>query len=158
MRRIAQLTFAAALAAFTAQAGIVITFDQSTKTVQPGDLVHFTGVIANTGSDEVFLNFDGFTPPPGDFTLNDQFINVPLSLLGTTDTGSIDLFDLQVGSPAFGFYGGSYLLYGSANDEANDLLASANFSVNVVPEPGSAMLLAIGVALGAAWKKRLGRR
>ena len=55
-------------------------------------------------------------------------------------------------------YGGSYLLYGSANDEANDLLASANFSVNVVPEPGSAMLLAIGVALGAAWKKRLGRR
>jgi hypothetical protein len=37
-------------------------------------------------------------------------------------------------------------------------LAQAEFGINVVPEPASAMLLAIGVALGAVWKEKFRHR
>jgi hypothetical protein len=147
-----------ALAASTAQAGIVITFDRAVQIAQPGDLLQFTGTIANTGPDEVFLNTDPMTPPVGDFTLIDQFFaNVPISLLGNTDSGPIDLFDIQVGNPPYGLYTGEYVLKGGADSNADDLLAVAGFAVEVVPEPGTVGLLGIAGIAGIAYR-RLRRR
>jgi hypothetical protein len=146
------------LAASSAQAGILLTFDQPFQVAQPGDLLHFSGLITNTGADEVFLNADSFTPLSPDFTLNDQFFaTVPASLLGGTDSGPIDMFDIQVGNAPFGIYGGSYSLQGGANADAGGELAVAEFSIEVVPEPGTAGLLGLSAAFAFGFL-RLRRR
>jgi hypothetical protein len=158
MRRTLQALVILGLAA-NAHAGIVVAFTQSTYTAQPGDLVHFTGAITNTGSDEIFLNGDQAPPPGSDFNVNDFFfVTVPTSLASGESTGTIDLFDVQVGNPPYGFYSATYEIFGGATSDSGDFLAQAEFGINVVPEPGSAMLLGIGVALGAACKKRFRRR
>jgi hypothetical protein len=115
-------------------------------------------VIANNGSDEVFLNGSDPTAPIGDFTLNDQFfVTVPPSLPGGANSGSIDLFDIQVGSPAYGIYTGSYFLLGGADGGASENLAGADFTIEVVPEPGTAGLLGLSAAFAFGFL-RLRRR
>jgi hypothetical protein len=138
-----------------AQAGIVITFDQPSQTAQWGDLLVFKGVISYTPPDvgEIFLNNDEFTGLPVDFTTISQFFaNVPVSLLSGGTSGDIELFDVQVVVPAFGHYTGTYKLFGGANSDAQDPLAQADFSIQVVPEPSS-FLLFVGAVVPVALRR-----
>jgi hypothetical protein len=146
------------LAATSAHAGIILTFDNPLQVANPGDLLHFTAVIANNGPDEVFLNQGAPNPPVGNFSLDDMFfVTVPISLLGGTDSGSILLFDLQVGPNPYGLYNGSYDLSGGADGNATDFLATAEFFVQVVPEPATAGLIGISAVFAAGFA-RLRRR
>jgi hypothetical protein len=143
-----------ALAASSAHAGIVLTFDNPFQLANPGDLLHFTAVISNTGPDEVFLNQDAPNPPAGNFTVDDFFfVNVPISLLGGTDSGSINLFDILVGPNPYGFYIGSYDLSGGADSNATDFLTTAEFSIQVVPEPATAVLIGLSTVLSVLWRR-----
>jgi PEP-CTERM motif len=145
MRRTLQFALIFTLAALSAHADILVTFDQQTQFAQPGGLVHFIGVISNNGDDEIPIGADDFPTTPAGLTINDFFFdNVPFSILGHSDSGHILLFDVQVGAIPIGLYTGSYRLF----DDANQLLTSEDFSVQVVPEPASISLLAAaGVAL-----------
>jgi hypothetical protein len=137
------LTFV--LAALSARAAIVVAFDQQNQRAQPGDLLHFTAVISNTGIDEVPLDFDQIPGLPPEFTINDFFFdNVPLSVLGHSDSGDILLFDVQVGAAAYGHYTGNYELFNNSVGP----LTSQDFSIQVVPEPATFTLFAAaGLAL-----------
>jgi hypothetical protein len=95
------------------------------------------------------LNPDVLTPPAGDFIVNDLFfVNVPLSLPGNTDSGSIGLFDIQVGSSAYGLYTGGYVLRGGTDGAADNQLAVAGFAVQVVPEPAPIGIIGVFLLFG----------
>jgi hypothetical protein len=137
MRQTLTILSILAMAAMSAHAGILITFDQPLQVAHPGDLLHFTGVISNSGPGTVFLDSDTITPLSPDFTIIDQFFaNVPVSLDSGTDSGPIDLFDVQLGTPPLGLYTGSYVLF-----QSEAIVGTADFSIQVVPEPSTFLLL-----------------
>ena len=155
MKTLLNILILGALATAGAWGGIVVTFDAPSQTGHPGDTLHFSGVISNTGSDIVFLNGDPLTLAGASFTITDQFFaTVPVSLDGNTSSGDIDLFDVTVSNPLLdppGKYLGSYGLLGGVDGDASDNLGSANFDVTTgsgttgTPEPSTGFLL--GVAL-----------
>jgi hypothetical protein len=49
------------------------------------------------------------------------------------------------GTPV-GLYTGTYQIIGGADSNAQDVLASENFDIQVTPEPSSLLLLASGLA------------
>ena len=165
MKTLLNILILGALATAGAWGGIVVTFDAPSQTGHPGDTLHFSGVISNTGSDIVFLNGDPLTLAGPSFTITDQFFaTVPVSLDGNTSSGDIDLFDVTVSNPLLdppGKYLGSYGLLGGVDGDGSDNLASASFDVTTaaggttVPEPGSWLLLGTAVAgFGAARRPR----
>jgi uncharacterized membrane protein len=120
----------------------------------PGSEVTVYGTITNTGSGTVYLNNENYTLGTSNFLngdITDFFVNAPLSLGPDTDSGLIALFtfDIAPGTPG-GAYGGNYLdiLGGGPTDQ--NLLASAEYSVDVqsrsVPEPGTIGLIALSLA------------
>jgi hypothetical protein len=145
-------------AATAAHASITITFDKPTQTAVAGQTITFFGTITNTGSSAVFLNSDDFTVAGKSFTLTDQFFNtVPLSLAaagtGGSSSGDIELFDITVSNPLvdpLATYISSYDLVGGIDGNAQDNLASANFSITPavapVPEPATIYLLFGGIS------------
>ena len=155
MKTLLNILVLAALAASSSSAGIVVVFDNSNQTGNPGGTLQFFGVISNTGSDTVFLNGDTLTLPGLSFTIADQFFTtVPLSLGGSSSSGDIELFDVTLSNPLLdpaGPYPGSYTLIGGFDANAQDNLGSATFDVTTgsgateTPEPSTGFLL--GVAL-----------
>lgn len=155
MKTLLNILVLAALAAAGASAGVVVVFDNSNQTGNPGGTLQFFGVISNTGSDTVFLNSDTLTLPGLSFTIADQFLNyVPVSLDGGLSSGDIELFDVTLSNPLLdpaGPYPGSYTLIGGFDANAQDNLGLANFDVTTgsgateTPEPSTGFLL--GVAL-----------
>ena len=100
----------------------------------------------NTGATALFLNEDSvnITAP---LTLDDTkfFLNTPLFLTANQSV-TAPILDVTVPlSAAFGTYPGSFTVLGGST--ATDIMniGSANFALNVVPEPGT-----IGLFLGGA--------
>lgn len=153
-----------ALSMTTLQADVLITLDQPDQSGAPGSTLQFFGTITNldtTGT--VYVNSDGLniTANIGDFAIADQFFTtVPLFLSAAgspgDSSGSIELFDVTVGSPfpdPLTAYGGNYQLLGGVDGDAQNVLGSVSFRVtptadvgSEVPEPVSALLLLSGVA------------
>ncbi len=156
-----------------ARAAVIFNLASPTLTTCPGGTVEFTGTFQNTGSSDVFLNADSleslsgnavFTgATEGSFLRVDDtplFANVySLAANGGTYTGPF--FDVRVDSATPpGIYSAVYTIQGGANGFALDNLASVTFSVNVqnpssVPEPGSMLMLATGIAIlsGRKWRQ-----
>jgi hypothetical protein len=149
------------------RADIVLTFDSPDLTGQPGDTLQFFGVINNAGTDTVFFNADDINfSGAASLNVTDLFFaNVPISLDGGQSSGDIELFDVSLTDPftdSFGLYPGSYTLTGGVDGNAQDALASADFSVTAqeatgVPEPSAILLLVVflsALGLGAALRIR----
>lgn len=152
-----------AVGAASARANIIITLDDPSQTGTPGGTLSFTGILANTGLTTVFLNSANLNLAGSSFTpdfINPFFNNVPFFLDAGQSTTSIELFSVLVNNPFLdpnGAYVGSYTLLGGVDSGSQDILASADFTVNVgatsVPEPSSIPVVA-AVLLGMLGRRR----
>jgi hypothetical protein len=102
---------------------------------QPGQTVSFSGALTNTGTTEAFLNGDSFTFP---LPVNDVFLFVaPPSLLPAQSYNGPILEVRVSGAIVQGLYAGTFNILGGDSPAEFNLLASAPFSVQVVPEPST---------------------
>jgi hypothetical protein len=127
-----------------------------------GDVI-FAGIFQNTGTDDVFLNglSVSFDSPAGNYLTLDSnffFANVPgvLSFYPPPNlTYAGDIFSIHVSSlTPNGIYTGTVHIFGGADFDANQELASQSFALSI-PEPGGLGLTGIGLlAWGIAKPKR----
>lgn len=131
-----------------------VDFTLTSVSGAPGSEVTVYGTITNTGSGTVYLNSENYTLGSTFFSnpdITDFFLNAPLSLGPDSNSGLIALFtfDIESGTPG-GSYGGNYLDILGGGPADTNLLASAEYSVDVqnkaVPEPGTIGLIALGLA------------
>lgn len=135
---------------------LLIALDSPTLNGSPGDVLQFFGTLTNTTAADLYLNADninlaGFDPS----AIDDSpfFANTPLFLVPGGSTGDIRLFDITIPNPfATGNYGGTFQVLGGVDGNAQDIIGSAYFTVQVqqsaaVPEPSSAVLLSSGALL-----------
>jgi hypothetical protein len=148
-----------AVAAFLVSAGmctadaITITLMPGTLPGTPGSVITFGGTLENTMGSTVFLNSAGINLSggfsPADLDTSPFFANAPFFLLANDVTAAIDLFTIHIPNPfADGSYQGTFAVLGGLDDAAQDIIGSANFTVDVnsVPEPNSGVLVG-GAAL-----------
>ena len=151
------------LASTAAKADTVLTLDSPFQ-IGSGPVFAFYGTITNTDANlsdpAVNLNGDGFPVLDSALTADDTgfWANTPATLAGLTNTGDVLLFTIT--APAYGagsnFYSVTYDIFGGADANANDLLASENFDVQVTPEPSSIFLMLTGMAgLAGTLRRRL---
>ena len=142
------------------RADLIFTLDQPIQSGKPGDILNFTGTLINLNGPTLYLTGDTFTLDGVGLTLDDTpfLINAPASLdsgdsfTGTLFTVAIDPSALpQISEGGFQILGGNF-----PGDQTT--LANKDFLVNVVPEPGSAALLAglLGTT-SLCWRRRVRR-
>jgi hypothetical protein len=133
-----------------------VTFTPDTLSGNPGDVLQFLGTLLNNTTDTVFINSDSFTFGINGAVDDSPFLNnAPISLGPSGSSGpAFEFFDVTIplGQLA-GTYDGVFTVLGGPDGgagTAQDNLGSANFHVDVtnpVPEPGSLLLLATGLAV-----------
>ena len=133
---------------------IGISLTQSSLPATAGSAVTFSGTLANSTAATVFLNSAGINLS-GSFSPSDEdttpfLVNAPFSLGPGGSTSSIGLFTIDVPrSIASGLYSGTFTVLGGTDENAQDVVGSADFTVQIgstspVPEPGSISFLVIG--------------
>jgi hypothetical protein len=152
---------------------LTITLDSPTLSGSPGDTLQFLGTLTNTTSDTVFLNdvnFNLASIPSGSIDNSPFFANAPLSLdaAGSLDggftSGDIELFDVTIPDPfTAGNYDGTFQVLGGVDGNAQDILGTVDFTVQVagpasaVPEPASfGFMAAAFVAICVTNRRRRG--
>lgn len=141
---------------------IQILLDSNPITATPGQQITFSGIIVNTVASPVDLNSISVTLG-GLFTVDvTPFFSGPVSVAGSAQTVSFDLFWVVPDNPytdPFGLKTGTLTVFGGIEGSGGydpttqDLLGSTPFQVNVVapstsavPEPSSLSLVS-GAAL-----------
>jgi len=155
-----------ALLAAPASAQLTLTLAPTDQFGSPGDLLSFSGTLSNPTANSVFLNNDSvtFSGPAG--TDGSPFLSyAPFSLdpMGTvngsgapTDSYNGSLFTLTLDPGSLpGTYLGTFSVLGGADGAATSQVASADFSVTVlpsapqpIPELSSTVSLGLLLALG----------
>jgi hypothetical protein len=131
---------------------ISVNLTSPTLSGAPGSRVTFNGILMNTTASTVFLNAAGVNLAgflPADEDTGPFFANAPLSLLGGASTAPIGLFTIHIPNPfPAGSYPGTFTVLGGADANAESIVGSASFTVqlNGVPEPATGVLVAVGVA------------
>jgi hypothetical protein len=136
---------------------LTITLD-SPYQAGPQSVFTFDGTITNTSGATVYLNGDFFLlDSPLTYDDTDFVNNAPPTLDAGASSPDIALFTVTVpfGTP-MGLYTGTFQILGGGNNSASDVVASANFDIQVTPEPPGFLLLATGLlALGALARRKL---
>ncbi len=157
MIRLRNLFLMLMLTATVAGAGTLdFNFTSSLQYVAAGT-VTFSGTLTNTGATPLYINGDNVSSAlPFDDTA--FLLNVP-AVMSAGQTITTNLFSIMVppGTP-LGLYTGSFSILGGDDASANNLLSSAPFAVQVVPEP--ATWITMFAALPVAWiyRRRLRAR
>jgi hypothetical protein len=157
LKPIANLLLLAALAGCACGSPILtLTLVQSTISAAAGGSATFMATGLNTAAVTENLNGDSFTPaPPLTFDASDFLNNWPFTLDPGQSFGPADLFVVNVPiGTAQGVYSGAFDILGGPGISDTNLLGTVNFSVNVIPEPGTCALLGIGIALAALRRRR----
>jgi hypothetical protein len=135
-----------------------LTIDSPFQTGGGGQTLTFTASVTNTDpTDTVYLNGASTTlTGPGSLTTNltDFYIYSPFFLLPSTSSGDFDLFTVYIpyGTP-YGLYTGDFEILGGGPSDNTDV-GTANFDVEVTPEPSSFLLLGSGLLALAVLAKR----
>jgi hypothetical protein len=125
----------------------------------PGTALTFNATLTNSGAATVWLNGDNSSISSLLLTLDDTpfYTNAPLYLAsGDSWTGDIFSVGIDPSTPP-GAYFGTFSIVGGADSSAQDILATQNFEVDVVPEPAFYQLGAL-LVFGGLGALRLRRR
>ena len=158
------LAVVAVMSGATAHAvSISVALDFATLTAAPGQTVVFQGTLTNPGAVTVDLNSCGVNPPANlssDCGAGLFFDNAPLSLDPVQVSGPYPLFSVTVDpnySGPFGLVQGFFDVFGGISGDADVTLSHTAFQVDVVPEPGTAALLALALPIAFALRRRAAR-
>jgi len=126
----------------------------SAVTGSAGQEITVYGTISNSGGDTLYLNGESFTLGSSNFTdgdVTDFFNNAPFFLSSDSNSGSIALFSFLIapGTPSGVYSGNALQILGGLGSADQNLIASANFTIDVtggkVPEPSGLILLGFGL-------------
>lgn len=142
--------------AVAAANAVTFTFTPATQNVNWGDTATFDYSFTNdTGSDITYASsyITELSTPDANITTNDHAENWPISPISsgaTVGNGTTPLVTVDIATGAtLGTHTYSYTMVDSNNNQY-----TANFSVNVVPEPVSGVVLAAGVGMAALRRRR----
>lgn len=144
-----------------------LVYDASTLVGGPGQTITVRGTVTNLEAVAVDLN--GCVLNLNTFT-NDgcaiffSLTGAPLSL-GIGESATFDFFQLTIDSPYLGAnglqpVGSTYTIQGATEPDPGgpslNTLVEAPFQITVTPEPGTAVLLCLGLPVALAVRRRLG--
>jgi hypothetical protein len=146
-----------------------ITLQESTLAGAPGSVLEFFGNLTNTTGSDVFLNADNFNLtglPLSSIDDSPFFDNTPSGFLGPlASSGLIGLFNITIPAGfAAGSYDGTFQILGGGTVDDQTVVGSADFTAQVTsttsttPEPGSMVLVLIGLVLAAVAARLRGGR
>ena len=129
-------------------APLTITFSSALLNTTPGQPVTFSATITNTTASSIFLNSDAVNiGAPLSINDIDFFLNFPASLAASQSV-TAPVFDVIVPiATPLALYPGHFDILGGATPNDLTTEGSADFAVNVSPEPSSAVLLSLGALL-----------
>ena len=124
---------------------ITFSFTSSLLTTTPGQSVTFAATVTNLTSDPVFLNGDNVSiAAPLSVDDTKFLLNFPV-FLTSHQAVTAQILDVTVlPSVPVGLYSGTFEILGGTSEFDFDSLASADFGVRVVPEPGNLSVFLAG--------------
>lgn len=119
-----------------AHAQVTFTLAVPAQFGYPGDTIAYSGTLTNTGTSTVYINNDSpvFNTPPGVSLDDSPFFSVTPFMLTPGNSLTAELFDVSLASDAApSTYQGTFQILGGVDAGAADIVASYDFSVQVLP-------------------------
>ena len=135
-----------------------INFTAGFQSGADGTTLQFDATITNTSASNVYLNSDSLSLEGFLVSDDSPFFNSPLFLApGDFYTGELFTVNIPIGTPT-GLYAGNFTIIGGDASDFIDPAGSADFNVNVTPEPPTVITLASAMSILFLLSSRRHRR